>query len=392
MSYKPSTSTSTQPKPSARGPTQGLNTDFEGIRLEACVVIDATGSMASQIPKAKAFIESLASNMRSYKGLQGSRMAIVGYRDFSDGASHLEVQPFTSDSKAAAAFLHNLKAKGGGDAAEDVRGGVEAALKLDWHRGSSVEQDAKYSKLLIIVGDAPAHGDAYHDMGAAGDDHRDKIGAQGSRLEDLIAQASLEGIDCVFVTVNGADGETAKMISVMEHAYNHPKPGEVPKRFNFKKMSISDSNVRGLASELLGVVDQTINFSSKTLGGGSVVRKPKESEEAWASIGSAGGSASKPPPSSRPAKETSWASPVSTPAFASMSATIAAPSLEALVDDLSPAASRKLKELGCIKSDGSSAGRCVKLAVEDEDVLAGLGVKTGHLKALVKFGVVERAA
>jgi hypothetical protein len=58
---------------------------------------------------------------------------------------------------------------------------------------------------------------------------------------------------------------------------------------------------------------------------------------------------------------------------------------------LSPGASQKLRELGCVQGDGTPAGTRVQLTDAEEDALHELGVKTGHLKALVNFGVVARA-
>ena len=84
--------------------------------------------------------------------------------------------------------------------------------------------------------------------------------------------------------------------------------------------------------------------------------------------------------------------PEAAEAWASLEqSTATAPSLEVFMSRLLPEASRKLRELGCIKGDGTPAGTRVSLTEAEEDALFEVGLKTGHLNALVNFGVIERA-
>lgn len=63
-------------------------------------------------------------------------------------------------------FLTNLKATGGGDAAEDVVGGLEKAVN-----------DFKFTNqgqnLVFLIADAPCHGKQYHDIDS--DDNKDSV-------------------------------------------------------------------------------------------------------------------------------------------------------------------------------------------------------------------------
>ena len=57
-------------------------------------------------------------------------------------------------------FIARSEAKGGGDCAEDVAGGLKKALDLSW-KGDT--------RIIIHIADAPAHGSEYN--GGCGDDH-----------------------------------------------------------------------------------------------------------------------------------------------------------------------------------------------------------------------------
>ena len=67
----------------------------------------------------------------------------------------MEVLPFTTDLQAFKSFVGSVRATGGGDAAEDVFSGIEAAQALAWEAGS---------RILVHVADAPCHGCEFHDM------------------------------------------------------------------------------------------------------------------------------------------------------------------------------------------------------------------------------------
>ena len=50
-------------------------------------------------------------------------------------------------------FIAGLKADGGGDAPEDVAGGLDLALKMSWDH---------QIRICILVADAPCHGKQFH--------------------------------------------------------------------------------------------------------------------------------------------------------------------------------------------------------------------------------------
>jgi len=76
----------------------------------------------------------------------------VGVVAYKDGSVQSEVIGFTQDLQTVEAYIEKLKYEGGDDYAEDVKSGLEAALRMQW--------DAKYS-IIVHIADAPSHGDFY---------------------------------------------------------------------------------------------------------------------------------------------------------------------------------------------------------------------------------------
>lgn len=77
------------------------------------------------------------------------RVTVVGYRDHGD-RRRFEVKPFTTDIRSVKDFIGCLYAEGGGDAPEDVVGGLKLLLMQEWTK--------KAYKRVIMICDAPPHG------------------------------------------------------------------------------------------------------------------------------------------------------------------------------------------------------------------------------------------
>ena len=120
------------------------------------------------------------------------RVAFIGYRDHCDGPMRIETFQFSENTDMFVSFLGNIRATGGGDAPEDVLGGLEAALNLAW---------SSASKVIFHVGDSPQHGPRFHDLGPGSDDH---YGADPRGLvpEDLFRRMKQIGVRYVFGKVN----------------------------------------------------------------------------------------------------------------------------------------------------------------------------------------------
>ena len=89
------------------------------------------------------------------------RVSIVSYRDIGL-PERLVILPFTDDASVPKQFLERLETKWGIDYPEDVAGGLQKALEQQW------ESKTRYA---VIIGDAPAHGTKYHELGDTADNY-----------------------------------------------------------------------------------------------------------------------------------------------------------------------------------------------------------------------------
>ncbi|CAF0919329.1 unnamed protein product [Adineta steineri] len=108
------------------------------------------------------------------------RLAFVGYRDLNLPADEqFSILDFTNE-KEFHSFVSMVKCANGGDRCEDVLGGLQKIKDLTWD---------KPVRILIHIGDAPSHGERYHDMGKRNDSYftHDTNGSIGySMIQELI--------------------------------------------------------------------------------------------------------------------------------------------------------------------------------------------------------------
>ena len=77
------------------------------------------------------------------------RVGFVGYRDHTDGSERIVSIDLTEDTAAVVNYMNSVSATGGADECEDIFGGLEKVISLDWKNPN---------RILIHVGDAPQHG------------------------------------------------------------------------------------------------------------------------------------------------------------------------------------------------------------------------------------------
>jgi hypothetical protein len=133
--------------------------------------------MGSYITATKSTIQQIVRRITTNLCRVVARVAFVGYRDFCDGDRRLTVLDFTTDLNAFKAHVEAQPATGGGDEAEDVFGGLDAAIRLTW---------TSASKIIVHVADAPCHGLAFHD--GCGDNY------PGGHPNGLTAESLLEAL------------------------------------------------------------------------------------------------------------------------------------------------------------------------------------------------------
>ena len=134
------------------------------------------------------------------------RVSIVAYRDHcSPEKERLELQPFSRDVNESEAFLAQLKAAGGGDAPEDVQGGLRLALEQKW------EAKTRYA---VLLADAPCHGNKYHEP-TIKDNYPDGD-PNGSVIEDQMVKFAQLGVHFNVVKITPS---TDIMFQIMDKYY-----------------------------------------------------------------------------------------------------------------------------------------------------------------------------
>ena len=133
--------------------TQLFDTMKRSETTDLCFLIDCTGSMDPYIAQVKMKIDDLVDHCKMTFPDLVLKVAFVGYRDHCDKERIISL-PFTGEITHFKSFVSNVRAYGGGDAAEDVFGGLEEAGQLQW---------TAPNRILFHVADAPCHGKQYHD-------------------------------------------------------------------------------------------------------------------------------------------------------------------------------------------------------------------------------------
>ncbi|CAK65713.1 unnamed protein product (macronuclear) [Paramecium tetraurelia] len=125
-------------------------------KIEVCFLIDVTGSMDPYKEQAMMCIKESMKNIK-IKTNRDALWATVAYQDFEErkqlGGKYKQLN-FTPNPKEIEDYLSDIPCAGGGDAAEDIRGGITQMVQnLDW---------SKNFKIAVLICDAPTHGKRYN--------------------------------------------------------------------------------------------------------------------------------------------------------------------------------------------------------------------------------------
>lgn len=145
--------------------------------VDLCFLVDCTGSMSSYIQGVKEKINAIVEKSKRMLPDLDFSVAFVGYRDHCDGTERTTVLNFTTSILEFQSFMGTVKATGGGDAPEDVFGGIEEVTKLAW---------AKQTRILFHIADSPCHGTRFHDP-SVGDDYPNGD-PRGLQIEHLLGK------------------------------------------------------------------------------------------------------------------------------------------------------------------------------------------------------------
>ena len=183
------------------------NSCCEGLTLsvDVCFLMDATCSMGPHIQNAKDTITSIADQVKAAFPGVAVRFAFIAYRDHADqmggnDSNHFEEFDFSDDVPALKTFIGGVEAIGGGDAPEDIAGGLHKTLALPW---------CASTRCLILVADAPCHGSKFHSCGGS------YPGGDPNGLDPLAQMVLLreKAINFAFYSANSTTDQMGRMFA-----------------------------------------------------------------------------------------------------------------------------------------------------------------------------------
>ncbi|CAF1194625.1 unnamed protein product [Adineta ricciae] len=210
----------------------------ESESVDVCFLMDCTNSMQKFIIEVKDRIFETIRLLKSRFSHLNIRLAFVGYRDLNlPEERQFSILDFTDEDKFHS-FVSMVKCEYGGDACEDVLGGLQKTVHLQWNQPV---------RILIHVADCPSHGRRYHDLPEHKDHYlsSDNDGAIGQELFDKFVQLDLKYF------FGRLTSHTDKM---MEQFI----------QFGQKRISIEEINLKNFQNLLPFIVESISRSISKT--------------------------------------------------------------------------------------------------------------------------------
>jgi len=227
--------------------TRVINIYEQAERLNVCFLIDCTGSMGSHISAVKSQIIWIVHELRARLPSMQLHLAFVGYRDHCDRERIISL-PFATSVTDFQDFVAHVRATGGGgDGPEDVHGGIEEALKLDWTIGGAA------TRVLIHIGDYPAHGKQWNNC--PGDSYPGGD-PRGLDLEVLVRQLRDLSVQYIFGHITE---HTQKMCRVLNELLDD-------NYIDSKDMASVELVAEVVTSSLHSSVASTVSTLSSSLG------------------------------------------------------------------------------------------------------------------------------
>ncbi|MDJ0653747.1 MAG: vWA domain-containing protein [Xanthomonadales bacterium] len=121
--------------------------------VEACFVLDTTGSMSAMIETAKEKVWFIANQIVNARSRPGLKLCLTAYRDRGDEYITRRLD-LTDDIDDFYQHLSELKAAGGGDTPESVNQALLETVTL-----TSWGQQPDTLRVIFLIGDAPPHTD-----------------------------------------------------------------------------------------------------------------------------------------------------------------------------------------------------------------------------------------
>ena len=219
------------------------------LTVEICFVLDCTGSMGSWIEACKQHIKAIADGIQKdmkekYDKDSALSMAFVAYRDYGD-AGRIDSIDFhqTPGIGPVEAKIASQQASGGGDTCEDVQGGLNAALRLNWTK----EASSRAAQILVWIADAPGH--TPFCSGGCDDSYPGGLPDVPS-METLINEIKDRGI---FLLLSDFTSLVHPMLENIEAIYKKDK-----KENQVKRINLDSTDTSSLLNEVMEQVNTII--------------------------------------------------------------------------------------------------------------------------------------
>ena len=209
------------------------------LNVDIAFMLDCTSSMGQYIKEAKENIREIVTFIKE-RHQSEIRFAFVGYRDHNDGPKRIETLGFTQDVHVFENFVGKIRPQSAGraDFPEDVLGGLEATINLNW---------SCPNRMIFHIGDAPQHGQRFHDISPRKDNHYYSE-PRGLCIEDLVVRLKKKGLNYYFGRITK---HTDKMIKEFEVVGGK---GIV--------QTVDMKDPRNLFTEMINAISKTINSTN----------------------------------------------------------------------------------------------------------------------------------
>lgn len=249
-------------------------------QFDIVFVVDATGSMHRIISGVKTSIRKIIGELQGMAKYLKFHLGMVAYRDVCDeGTAHgrFTMHGFDGSITKFEAFLDTLPVAGGGDACEDVLGGLQMALEMPW---------TYHNKILVWCGDAPCHGQQYYASAHRGqtgwDDYPDGNFRGSKDLGSIMRGLNQKGVQMTFLKINDTTDVLVKKM-------NEEAGGEFVTQhdLNVRIDGGSESTATSIATALSkSIKDSLVESLSKSTSAAKAAEKkgPRSCERVMARI------------------------------------------------------------------------------------------------------------
>ncbi|EFC35347.1 predicted protein, partial [Naegleria gruberi] len=178
--------------------------------IDLCFLLDITSSMKTWMDSAKSVISKVLKEVASKnQEVKTIRYAFVGYADIDDKVPFV-IHPFTDQVEVIEKAIADCPLMYGYDIAEDVAGGLQKVVDLDWN---------SFTRVLIHIADAPGHGSFMHSLANSDDNF---LNAPEKPVIDLMEKLVTKKIDYFFMEIHNCTTKMTNYFKTKMDSFNAP--------------------------------------------------------------------------------------------------------------------------------------------------------------------------